>query len=212
MLQNTLTLSLLNLGRLADFASIAMLPGAGLPQQVISFSDQLRGPALAQIENLKNQDRVCFAKALAVYEDTVGGLGSVTALQRVLPLIVDNNHEVLDWILSNTRSFWYYTYGAKSYAELKAIRIAHSAVVSENEKKERERAHQAKIRRAERATKKLFNAIRRGDFNAVHSLLCSGASVDGFSPSGQTFIEYAVEIGKAEIADLLRNHKLNCDA
>jgi hypothetical protein len=167
---------LLNAGRSIDFDSILSFPGAGSHKQVLNFSDKIRGQLLDEFCLLGFSDRVAFVKALAVYENSVGGLGSVTALHRILPLMPDDNHILLDWILSNTRSYSHYTYGAKSYADLMAIRNLHSLRVIENLRKEYVRAEQARSRRAVRATHNLFNAVRRGDIRAVHSLLKNGAS------------------------------------
>jgi hypothetical protein len=195
--------SLVAAGRNEDFGSVTMLPGAGVHSEVLAFSDQIRGLAVDEIGQFSVYDRVAFVKALAAYENSVGGLGSVTALQRVLPFVPDEDHQVFDWILGNTRSYWYYANGAKSFEDLIAIRRAQAVRSAENERKEQERAEESKARRAERATQNLFNAVRRGDTQAVRALLDSGASPHARTPDGTPVAEYASNTGRIEIAQLL---------
>lgn len=194
---------LLALGRAEDYSAIGDVPGAGVHAEVLRFSDSLRRDNLPQIEVLSGSDRVAFAKALAVYENTVGGLGSVTALERVLPLVHDHDHALLDWILSKTRSYWYYSHGAQSYTELQAMRAAHAKRRAENEAREAAREREAKARKAEQASAKLFNAVRRGDAKAVQALLRQGANPNGVTPGGTPLLKYAEDNGRNAVAELL---------
>ena len=196
--------ALVTYGREKDYTSVAAMPGAGIHAQVLRFSESLGRSELEQIEALSASDRVAFVKALAVYEHTVGGLGSVTALERVLPLVADEDHAVLNWILSTTRSYWYYSSGATSYAELQASRSAHATRRAENEAREAQRERDAKARKAEQASANLFNAVRRGDLNAVHALLQKGASPESRTPDGMPLVKYAEENGRNAVAELLR--------
>ncbi len=164
----------------------------------------MRRGGLAPIEELSALERAAFVKALAVYENTVGGLGSVTALERVLPLIQDEDHAILDWILSTTRSYWYYSNGARSYAELQEIKAAHAERRAQNEKREAEIERFAKERKAKQASANLFNAIRRGDTKAVEALLRQGAVPQGVAPDGIPLVRYAEENNRTAIAQLLR--------
>lgn len=195
--------SLVTAGRAEDYASVAAIPGASVHSEVLRFSDSLRRGGLAPIEELSALDRIAFTKALAVYENTVGGLGSVTALERVLPLIQDEDHAILDWILSTTRSYWYYSKGARSYAELQEINAAHAVRRAQNEKREAERERFAKERKAEQASANLFNAIRRGDIKAVEALLRQGAAPQGGTPDGIPLVRYAEENNRTAIVQLL---------
>ena len=197
--------ALVTYGRDEDYSAVAAIPGAGVHAQVLRFSDSLRRGGLEQIEVLSASDRVAFVKALAAFEDTVGGLGSDTALERVLPLIADEDHTVLNWILSTTRSYWYYSNGATSYAELQASRIAHARRREENEAREVQREREAKARKAEQASANLFNAVRRGDVNAVQALLQKGASPNGCTADGIPLVKYAEESGRKSVAELLRH-------
>jgi hypothetical protein len=197
--------ALLAAGRAEDYASIATIAGAGVHAQVLRFSTSLReGDGLREIERLAPADRKAFAKALAVYENSVGGLGSVTALRFVLPLVDDDGHSLLDWVLTHTRSYWYYSHSAKSFTELQAIQAAHSVRSELNRQIESQRQAVATVRRREKASANLFNAVRRGDKDAVAALLSQGATAHGTTPDGQTLAEFADGIGNIEIAALLR--------
>jgi hypothetical protein len=197
--------ALVTCGREENYSAVASIPGAGVHAQVLRFSDSLRRGGLEQVEALSARDRMAFVKALAVFENTVGGLGSVTALERALPLVADEDHTVLDWILSTTRSYWYYSNGATSYAELQASRAAHARRRQENEAREAKREHEAKARKAEQASANLFNAVRRGDVHAVQALLQKGASPNSCTPDGVPLVKYAEEAGRIAVVDVLRN-------
>ena len=199
--------SLVTAGRAENYAAVAAIPGASAHAEVLRFSDSLRRGGLAPIEELSAPDRAAFVKALAVYENTVGGLGSVTALERVLPLIQDEDHAILDWILSTTRSYWYYSNGARSYAELQEIKAVHAERRVLNEKREAERERFAKERKAKQASANLFNAIRRGDTKAVEALLRQGAAPQGATPDGTPLLQLAEENNLTAIAQLLRHAK-----
>jgi hypothetical protein len=128
----------------------------------------------------------------------------VTALERVLPLIRDENHAILDWILSRTKSYWYYSSGARSYAELREIEAAQAERRAQNKKRETERERFAKERKAVQASANMFNAIRRGDAKAVEALLRQGATPQGVTPDGIPLVRYAEQNNRTAIAQLLR--------
>ena len=200
----TLIERLVSVGRAGDFRAVEALPGAGNHAQVLRFASSLRGDGLAVIKAMPNEDLKAFIKALAVYESTVNGLGSATALHELLPMAQDHDHSLLDWVLSNTKSYWYYSHGAKSFAELAILKAAQAARRAESERLEREREGHAKARRAERATHRLSNSIRRGDLKAVQALLAQGAAADTATPEGVPLIQYAESLGHTAIAEALR--------
>ncbi len=208
----TLLQSLLSAGRSGQFESARSLPGAGIYSEVLRLADRYRGTLLGFFAKLNNEDRCCFAKALAVYEDTVGGLGSVTMLHRLFPLFADTDHAVFDWVLVNTRSYWYYSHGAASYAGFEAALRYQELRRAESLGKEEERAAEARTRRAIRATSNLYNAVRRGDTNAVASLLDQGADPKSTTPEGVPLHEFAVSAGRIEIAKLLKGELGNQSA
>lgn len=186
-----------------SYAAVLAIPGAGNHNQVVRYTFDLRGPLLNRIASLQPAEQAAFVKALAVYEDSVGGLGSVTALHRVLPAVSDPDHAIIDWVLSNTKSYWYYSNGAKSFAEMQGNRTYDVHRHAEVERLEREREAEAKARKAERATQNLYNAVRRGDVKAVRALLSQGASASGTTAEGTGLAEYAEACGRADIAALL---------
>jgi hypothetical protein len=191
-----------------QYADVRTIPGAGNHNQVVRYTFDLRGPILNRLASLQPAEQASFVKALAVYEDTVGGLGSVTALHRVLPVVSDPDHAIIDWVLSNTKSYWYYSSGAESFAELQGMRARQARWRDEKEDSERKRETEAKVRKAERATQNLYNAVGRGDVKAVKALLNQGASASGTTPEGVGLAEYAEACGRGDIAELLGGSSL----
>jgi len=196
--------SLLSAGRSERFESIRSLPGAGIHSQVLRIADRYRDVLMDFFSKLSGMDRGCFIKAVAVYENSVGGLGSVTTLHRLLPLLADADHAVLDWILANTRSYWWYSHGATSFEQLEALRRARAIRRAESLQHEDDRAAAARVRRAARATANLYNAVRRGDSKAVSALLSKGADPNSRTPEGVPLHQHALSAGHVEIAALLK--------
>jgi len=210
---NILAQDLLTAGRDGNFEAIAELPGAGNHESVCEFAWGLHGAQLEDVASLSVHDRAAFAKALAVYEDSIGGLGSTTALQHVLRLFEDDHHEgfeVVDWIYSHTNRCNYYN--LRDFIDEAAASRRRAEAQAENERKNFELAAPARARRAERATSNLFNAVRRGDVKAVRALLHKGALPSATTPDGQSLAEYAVDNGRADIAELLREPKVTSGA
>lgn len=185
------------------YAAVRAIPGAGNHDRVVRYTMELRGRVLDRIAGLPPDQQASFVKALAVYEETVGGLGSVTALQHVLRVINDPDHAVFDWVLTNTSSYRYYSGGATSFAELHAERAWQSRRWQERQDDERKLEAEAKARKAGRATQNLYNAVRRGDIKAVRALLGQGASPTVTTPDGVGLAEYARASGRSDIAELL---------
>jgi hypothetical protein len=201
--------SLLSAGRGARLESVRTLPGAGVHAEVSRIADRHRDTVLEFFNSLDTADRQYFVKAIAVWEDSVGGLGSVTLLHRLLPVLVDPYHEVFDWVLAHTRSYEYYSGGAKSFGELEAMRRIRTLRREESLLREKERAAEAQAKRTARATLNLYNAVRRGDAKAVAALLDQGADPKTTTPDGVTLHRYAISAGKTEIAALLKGEDDN---
>lgn len=195
---------LLAAGLAEDFAAVAALPGAGNHAQVLRFASSLRGEGRNAIDAMSGAERSAFIKALAVYEDTVRGLGSVTALCQLLPLTPGEDEATIDWVLSRTRSYDYYANGARSLAEVLEAKEARAAGRAAAVRMEAEREQAAKEKRAARATTLLYNAVRRGDLKAVQGLIAQGASADTRTPDREDLVAYAERNGRAEIAAVLR--------
>ena len=117
---------LLAAGLAEDFAAVAALPGAGNHALVLRFASSLRGEGRKAIDAMSGTERTAFIKALAVYEDTVRGLGSVTALCQLLPLTPGEDVATIDWVLSHTRSYDYYANGARSLADVLEAKAARA--------------------------------------------------------------------------------------
>ena len=156
-----------------------------------------------KVAALPLEDRIALAKALAVYEDSVGGIGSVTAVQHVMRLFgdsVEQGYETFRWITENTRSLWYYADRATDFIEPAVVASRRAAVQADKEKRNFELAAAARGRRAERATQNLYNAVRRGDIKAVQALLATGASPTASTPTGESLISFARAAGRETIA------------
>ena len=185
-----------------DPPSVEALPGAFNHRLVVKYTCDLR-PLLRELRALTQEDQSSFIKALALYEQTVGGIGSPTLLFHALPAINDPEQEIFDWVLTHTSSYNYYSNGARSFDELQRLESLSRARAAANLERESQRAAEAAARRADKANSNLFNAIRRGDAKAVTALLNQGARPETTDTSGQTAIAYAEQLGRKEIAQIL---------
>lgn len=199
----TLCRELLAIGRSGEYADVGRLPGAGEHRQVLRVADMSRKAITTFFELLDEPDRNFFFKAVAAYENTVGGLGSVTILHRLLPLLPGDGRDTLDWVLSNTRSYWYYVHSATSIAEMKEFSRIRAELREHNLQLEKRREIEAKALKGDRATTNLYNAVRRGDIRAVQALLNAGANANITTPDGAALHEYAASKGRDDIAELL---------
>lgn len=118
------------------------------------------------------------------------------------------------WIVTNRVNLyepfgsWVYP-DARCYSEFLQESMVQAAKTERNIEQELQRQKRsAQIKReseAQRATKNLVNAVRRGDVKAVKALLAKGADPRyALPPDGQSLVEYAEANGKTGIADLLR--------
>lgn len=198
--------ALLEVGRSGDLEAATRLPGAGVHSQVVRASIHFRGAVVDKIAALPVDDRVAIAKALAVYENSVGGIGSVTAVQHVMRLFgdaVEEGYETFRWICENTRSLLCYDAQAVDFIEPDVAAVRRAAARADIERENSERIAQARARSADRATENLYNAVRRGDIKAVQALLERGANPTATTPTGDLLINYALASGHEEIAMLL---------
>lgn len=194
---------LLEIGKTGNFKAVFELPGAESHNEVLRIAGKDRGYLQAFFLELDPGDRRSFFKAIAAYEDTVGGLGSVTVLQQLLPGLPDEDHSILDWVLTNTKAYWYYAHGARSYAEIQVWKHEQAIRREASSMRERQREIEAKRSRAIVATTNLYNAVRRGDKKAVIGLLSQGADPASKTPDGLPLVQYALTHGHDEIAALL---------
>lgn len=196
---------LLRLGRAEDFSAIRELPGAGVHSEVVRLADVHRQAVHTYMLKLVQADRKPFLKAIAVYEDTVNGLGSVTLLHGLLPEVADPQHVLLDWILRNTRSYWYYAESARSYEEYLRKQQCRTEQAAVNIRRDQERQAHDRVRISSQSTKKLYNAVRRGDAKAVRALLNLGADPTTNTPEGEPLLSFAIRTNRTEIVAILQS-------
>ncbi|MBI4938605.1 MAG: hypothetical protein HY846_10430 [Nitrosomonadales bacterium] len=200
---------LVEIGRSGNFAGLTDSSELQCHGQVYRLADIHRNEVVLFAKNLSGDDRIAFVKSIAMLEHGVGSLGSVTNLQRLLPLISDSERNFLDWILRNTTSYWYYAHGARSVEQLDIENAWRAALTAENIARDMQRQLKDKERIAEAATRNLFNAIRRGDVKAVRALISKGADVMVPAPDGLPLVASAAAKGFDAIVNELRNAGAN---
>jgi hypothetical protein len=201
---------LLAVGRAGNPSAASSLTGAGSHAKVVLAASRMRGPILNEIAAWPVADRVALAKSFAVYEDTVGGIGSVTALAYLMRLFrdsADQGYETFAWIERNTRSLAYYAGRALDFIEPEVASARQAAARADKERQNRAVVDLAQARRAQQATGKLYNAVRRGDLKAVEALLLQGADPGVLTPQGIPLVEYARAEGRDSIANLLNSQR-----
>ena len=197
---------ILELARADRLEDIRDLPEARSHHLVCELSDSIRREGWEWFSALSQPDRANFTKAIAIYEDNVGGIGSATILQSILPEINDPEHQTLDWVLNNTHAYEYFAQGTRSAEELNHRKQQASERRSANLRAEEAREIEAKARKAAKATENLHSAVRRGDIKAVRALLAKGADSSVVPPGGKSLRDIAIAIDRLDIADLLSAH------
>jgi len=128
---------------------------------------------------------------------------------------VEPDLEILlgNWILSHTKNpylpYGWWNWNANSIDEYHSRVAGHVAYVERCHAEEEERKNQAKIRKAEKATKNLAAAIKRGDFKAIKALIETGADPNGTDKDGTSYFELALNCRNFEVRELfdqLRNN------
>lgn len=143
---------IVRLAHLNDFESVATLAKQVGFEAVSKLAGESSRKVCAIARGLDGEDRDTLVKAIAVLEHNVGGLGSVTMLKGLLSTTPDQNGELLDWILRNTSSYWYYAQGARSLAEFESRRRWKAYNTALRIKKDQERQAADKRRIADKAT------------------------------------------------------------
>lgn len=193
------------IGRVGDFAVLADLQQFQDHRSVCSLADEHLDEVVGFARTLSDDDQIAFVKTIAMLEDGVGSLGSVTNLTRLLPLVSDPNRILLDWILRNTNSYWYYVHSARSVEQLDMENARRATRTAKRVAKDMERQAQDKTRIAETATRNLYNAVRRGDIKSVQALIEKGADVTVSAPDGSSMVSIAEAKGFVEIAVELKS-------
>lgn len=184
---------LLELGRDGDFdavqrfSRVVRLPSYPRYGEVIAFSNEL-----------SQADLEALIKAIAKFEDAMGGGGSPSMNW---PLLcwgrARGNRETFDWVLRNCR--WYYSKGAKSLEEYERNEFMAELRREASEVPKIERHLEAFRRKAKDATNSVCGAIRRKDARAVAALLRKGADPDIVCPDGNTVTGFAEAAGNEEL-------------
>jgi len=198
---------LLDIGRSEQFDQHAKLPGSYVRKDVIRLAGIYRHDIVKFMQTLSVIDQAVFVKAIAVYENTVGGLGSVTMLNWLFPVLNDPERKVLEWVLRNTTSYGWYS-PAKSLQEHDDMIRYRAERAAESKNLEIERQARDRNRIAAKATSNLYNAVRRGDIKAVRALLVKGADASAQSPDGTSLIVFARSRQRKDIADELNSGNL----
>lgn len=195
---------LLEIGRTGQYAEIAGIAKVEGHSSALRLVGSDREEVLAFVKSLSLDDQTAFVKSVAMLEHSVGGCGSVTSLQHLLPVVPDPDRKLLDWVLRNTKSYWYYSHGARSVEELDAIRALIAERRAEGIERDQKRQVHDKARIAAAATKDLPNAVRRGDLKAVRALIAKEADPATSAPDGSSLIAVAASLGFDSIASELR--------
>lgn len=168
-------------------------------------SDRKRNQFRMHASRLSSERQLALVKALTRVEVGLGGLGSVSCVAKLVDADSKEGRQMLDWVLRHYPNY-YYGMGARSIAEYdESIRL-RAARRERARKLEQERQAAAQSRKADEATQKLFNAVRRGDLKAVEALLVQRADPNQPTPCGQSLDSYARQEGKQEIAELLEKY------
>ena len=165
-------------------------------------------------QDLSLVELAALIRLLTLAETAIPGwtAGSVSPVIRLFHVYARSEgaaeDTLADWVLRHSSNDYLpdgrWNHGARSLAELRDLR----AVATENKtarwRAESERQREARVSRSVKATRNLFPAIRRGDALAVQALLDQGADRSGRDVDGITPLEYAVQLGRETIVELLR--------
>lgn len=205
---------LIAIGESQDFSGLQQLFAEFPPDSVGQFMRQSQEFWRSIADSLSDLELESLVRALTVAErnfPSFGG-GSVSGVIWTFHCLDQRKADGIDalanWILARTANeylpFGRSNGGARSLAELDAYH--HRAVEHRisRQKAEEERHSTAIERKAEKATRDIFSAIRRKDIKAVRALLLCGARLDVSGASGVTALAYAQALGHAPIFELLQ--------
>jgi hypothetical protein len=118
--------------------------------------------------------------------------------------------EIAEWILENRQNpnepYGYHVpLGIHGMNEMRSWQQRRGQAAARRYERETLRQKLATVRRADRATQLLPNAVRRGDLSAVVALLARGADPEHATVAGESLIELAEAHGRVAVAKLLRD-------
>lgn len=194
--------ALVSLGRVGELRPgdvLAALPSLASHQAVCRLVDIHQESLVEIADGLPPVERVALVRAIAMLEQAVGGMGSVSAVLYLLPILGPERREALALALQDTppeeRRCNAWSKGAVDLVDYDRRQMAQARRTSAHlDKVEREQAEK-RLRR----TEGLRRAIRNKDVVAVRGLLQLGA--DPFAPdsSGQDCFELAKQVGVSDI-------------
>jgi len=114
------------------------------------------------------------------------------------------------WIVDNTENpyepFGSAVHGkSRSQAELLVFHAARARIASKNIDAEEERARIAQVARAARGTMNLYNAVRRGDLQALKALIETGADWRQVVREKGSLVKLAEEKGRSLVIEYLKS-------
>jgi hypothetical protein len=141
---------------------------------------------------------------------TAGSVSPVIWTFRVFQSKFADKADVLaDWVLPRTVNqylpYGKHNFGARSLSQLNLLRKASIERREAVQNNELQRQRDAQSRRAEKATRDLYGAIRRRDLEATTALLLKGANPRSPNEAGLTLFDLSCEIGASEIAALFQS-------
>lgn len=162
------------------------------------------------LANWGTEDIYCLIKGFIYIEKIAPryGFGSVPPVAQIFHFysgkVGASNQDLLaNWILANTVNdycpFGTHNHGAKSLDELEQKAESKAQKKIANEKIEKARALEAKVKRAQEATQRLPRALERKDMGAIIALIGKGTDPDHVLPDGRTSRGIAASLGLQNI-------------
>ncbi|OGI50299.1 MAG: hypothetical protein A3E57_07620 [Candidatus Muproteobacteria bacterium RIFCSPHIGHO2_12_FULL_60_33] len=204
---DSLLRDLVSIGRNERFEDLSRYPEFQDHASVLRLADVYRDKVLSFAQELPQSDQVAFVKVIAMVEERVGSLGSVSNLPRLLSLVDDPVRSLFDWVLRNS-SRYYYSKGARSVLGYDLACHLEAEHRAQGIKRDTERQLEDRKRVAKQATSNLYNAVRRGDLKGVRALIEKGADVTICGPDGTSLIALATANGHTAIVRELENAAL----
>jgi len=204
---DSLLRDLLSIGHNESFEDLSRYPEFQDHASVLRLAGVYRDKVLSFAQALPQGDRVAFVKAIAMVEECVGSLGSVSNLPRLLSFVDDPERSLFDWVLHNSTRY-YYSKGARSVSGYDLACRLEAERRAQGIRRDTEQQLQDRKRIAEEATRNLYKAVLRGDLKAVRALIEKGADVTVSAPDGTSLIAVATENGNSEITRELENAAL----
>ena len=211
---------LIAIGESQDFSELRQLFEEFPPRSVSHFMCELPEFWNSVTDSLSDAELEALIRALTVAErDFPFSGGSVSGVIHTFHRLAERNlcrsDALADWVLAHTKNPWA-PFGGKMSRDMWEARQNPAKWAADRQRRaeyevlswqlEQERHTIAAERKAEKATKNIFSAIRRKDTKAVQALLLRGARLDIPDPTGMTALAYAQALGHAPILELLQNN------